>query len=60
LPAVEADGPRTAVIEDMAEEGYPVVHASAAGSLPDTEARVRLRVTVPPAGAMPEESVKVD
>jgi hypothetical protein len=60
LPAAEADEPSAAVTDDIAEDGYPVVHEIAAGSLPATEARVRLSVTVPPAGAMPEESVKVD
>jgi hypothetical protein len=54
-----AAGPAAAVIELTSPLGYVIAHCSAAGGVKlGCSARVKVRVTLPPAVALPEESVK--
>ena len=58
LPAEVALLPATAEIAVMLLAA-PMVHCRAAGSLPEGEASVRLRLAVPPCTAEPEDSASV-
>jgi len=55
LPAAVADAPALAEMATMSDVEYAKVHWIAAGWLPDGELSERLRETVPPGVAPPED-----